>query len=326
MKKIGKSDIKFLIALSFFALACFSRFFDEKLNVHTALFSFMQNYEVVFAFTVLYFVILFGFYLICIAKGEKSSKKNIYYLIVFYSFFAFPMFLSADYFGAMDIYAWMLTWIGGGLLVIEKQEWITILICCVISLLSPMSVLSGCCVFIAIHIYKFFAKKGNKYLWFAIGCFVSSALGVLVTKHMGTFSSDVQSVISLKRFVVLILYLSPYLVLAGKFFGGLFCRSIDNKKWGWFFLIVGIVPSSIIYIYLQDYARAFFHVFSYFILNIIICLSINDKDVSFELERTKKIIKKWFPVPVLIIIIPLLFMTLWISGEQVLMTEIFVDN
>lgn len=326
MKINEKSDIKFLAALVFFALASLSRFFDEKLNFHIAFSSFMQKYEIAFGVMLFYFLVLFVFYYICMANCEVKNKKTIYYLIAFYSTFAFPMFLSADYFGAMDVYAWILTWIGAISFVKGKAEWITVPICLCMAVLSPMSVLTGGCICIAIHMYKFMTQKGNRYLVYSITCFIMCIAGVLITRYLGVFASDAQDVLSLERFIVMVIFMSPYFYIAATFFYGIIKRVDVKTKAGIVFVILGAVPSAGIYIYLQDYARAFFHMFTYFILTVVILFAAKDMHIIEQMDRTKELIKKWFPVPVLILVVPFLFMTLWIIGEQVLMTEIFVDK
>jgi len=326
MDKLYKKDIVFLLALVFFALASFSRFFDEKLHSHTALFPWMKEYDAVIVSTVVYFIIIFVLFVVCIACCREKYKSNIYYLVCFYSTFAFPMFLSADYFGCTDIYAWMLTWIGGILLVTKRFEWMLILISFCIALISPISVFSGVCIILAILIYRFFAKKENRYLGYSIASFVAACIGFMVAKMLGGFDLDAQQVLSLERFAVMVIFMSPYLYIAMKFFGNLVHKAESKQKWGIVCWIIGILPSSIVCIYLQDYARAFFHVFSYFILSVIIHIASGEEPVEEQLENVKEKIKEWSPIPILIIAIPFLFMTLWISGQQFLLTEIFVDN
>lgn len=326
MKKITRLDITFIIAMLFFAIVCFSRFWDEKLRTHIVLFEFMQEYEYAIVFTITYFVVLFWFFIVCIANYKENNKKNMYYLICFYATFTFPMFLSANYFGVVDIYAWVLTWIAAILLILGKVEWLTPVLGFMIALISPMSVLTGGSIICAILVYKFFVGQKRKYIFYLLGSVFTSCVGAFASKHLGTFSTDEQHVLSIEKFLVMLLFLSPYIYLAITFFVKLFQSTKSSKRWAYFLGMIGMLPNIVVYICLEDYARVFFHAFTYTILLVILYIVMNDRDVAWQLQRSKDFIKSKVPIPVIVLAIPFLFMTLWIAGEQHLMKEVFINK
>jgi len=326
MKKLTKSDITFMIAMTFFAIVSFSRFFDEKIKKHIVLFDIMQDYEWAIFFTILYFVVVLLFFVVCITNCENKYKKDIYYLICFYATFVFPMFLSSKYFGATDIYGWMLTWISLALLIRDKLEWLTIVGCFLSALISPMSVLTGICSVLVMLAYKFWSLNERKYLWYLLACIITAISGLMAAYACGVLSTDPQSILTYERFLILLMVLSPYLYIAVRFFVQLWKKTKDSKRWGYVLFLVGVLPSAVVYILLEDYARAIFHAFAYVILVVIAYVARNDWDVICQLQETKDKIKQYVPIPVLVIAIPFLFMTLWIAGQQHLMKEVFINK
>lgn len=155
--KTRKNHIRFLPALALFAFACFIRYSRSYMSTYyTTLFALnydygfipqgflgtvyqhlsaylpweMQNYMAVFNFsgllTVVYFLMLFLFYGVCLHFCKEQNKRNMQHFIIFLSIFAFPMFMSSTNFGSVYLYFCIIMLLSVILIVIEKLEWLIV--------------------------------------------------------------------------------------------------------------------------------------------------------------------------------------------------------
>lgn len=164
-QQIKKNHIAFLPALALFAFACFIRYSRSYISTYyTTLFALnydygfipqgllgtfykylseqlpweMQNYMAVFNFsglvTVIYFLLLFLFYGICLHFCKEENKRNLQHFIIFLSIFAFPMFMSSTNFGSVYLYFCIITLISILFILLEKMEF----------LIVPLGILGMC--------------------------------------------------------------------------------------------------------------------------------------------------------------------------------------
>lgn len=314
LNKIDKRDVGFLGILALYAIVIVFRFFDRGLIYHAARFSVMQNYNFSLLVIFGYFVMLFLLYFVCLNKVDVKNKKNTYYLIMFSTVFMLPMFLNVNYFGTMDVYAWILLMTQLVCLVLCKMEWMTIPLAFLMTYISPITFFYCETIVLFLLLNKYLKQKNKKYLvFFCINSFIG-IVSFCVSKMQNTLPTDVQMNLSLKQFALMIICLSPYL-----YWGFLFLKKMSAKL----FMVVGALPSIVINIYLHDYARAIFYVFTYFIIIVMCLVVLKDEETIIQLESTKTEIKKWIPLPILVIVYPLLFMTFWIAGPLALMAENF---
>ncbi|MBQ2900929.1 MAG: hypothetical protein IJE49_03710 [Agathobacter sp.] len=194
-----KNLISFLPALAAFALVCFIRHFKFTMSTYnttllalsyeygflprgligtlfhwvTETFDHIEwNYMGAFnfsgAFTLLYFILLFVFYKVCLNHCTEESKRNLKHLLVFLSIFAFPMYTTSVNFGCLDLYLGIILLLCLILLVWNKAEW----------LIVPLGII-GMCInhdFIFTHamligvllIYKLLNQQGNKRIKYAL--------------------------------------------------------------------------------------------------------------------------------------------------------------
>lgn len=160
-----KNHIRFLPALAVFALVCFIRHFKFTMSTYNTTFlalnydygfiprglvgtcfKFMTetydkidwNYLGVFnfngLFTLIYFILLFVFFGICLHRCPEEFKRNLKHLLVFLSIFAFPMFTTSVNYGSLDLYLNIVLLLCLILLVAEKCEWLII----------PLSIIGTC--------------------------------------------------------------------------------------------------------------------------------------------------------------------------------------
>jgi len=160
-----KKHISFLPALAVFALVCFIRHFKFTMSTYNTTFMAL-NYDYGFIprglmgtcfkyitevydkigwdymgvfnfngfFTLLYFVLLFVFYKVCLSHCPEASKRNLKHLLVFLSIFTFPMYATSVSYGCLDLYLSLVLILSLILLVLGKGEW----------LILPLGILGMC--------------------------------------------------------------------------------------------------------------------------------------------------------------------------------------
>jgi len=80
-------------------------------------------------FLVIFCIVLMIFFLQIILKTKEEDKKYMYYLIVFFSIFNFPMFSGEHNFGRVDVVLVILTFICCILIVQGFLEWLVPILC-----------------------------------------------------------------------------------------------------------------------------------------------------------------------------------------------------
>lgn len=216
-----KNHIRFLPALAVFALVCFIRHFKFTMSTYNTtflalnydygfiprglvgtFFKFMTetydkidwNYLGVFnfsgLFTLIYFVLLFVFFGVCLHRCPEESKRNLRHFLVFLSIFAFPMFTTSVNYGSLDLYLNIVLLLSLILLVLGKAE----------ILIVPLGVI-GVCIdqdFIFTHamligallIYKLLNHQGKeraKYIVILL-LFLISSLSLF--SHFGNYTYE----------------------------------------------------------------------------------------------------------------------------------------
>lgn len=153
-------EYAFLLALAVFALADCVRFFQHEISEYnTTLFAMsyrygfisrgmlgtiwagldallpvsLMNYEAVYWFsvimTVLWLVMLFVFFGICLSRCRMEHRRNLQYLIALLGIFAFPMMLTDEVFGRLDIYLYICILLMCILLITERAQWLVAPLC-----------------------------------------------------------------------------------------------------------------------------------------------------------------------------------------------------
>ncbi len=196
---INKKINKFLLILFAFAVVCILFYFEHRMNPQdTTIFAFsykygfisrgllgtiwqgldkilpfsIMNFEAIYFFTivvtVIFFVMLFVFFKISLKRVAEKDLTNTMYIIVFFSVFTFPMFLTLENFGRLDEYLVLLTVICCVLIVIEKVEWLIIPICTFCVILHQGFVFMNVNIILVLLFYKMLMceRKKRKYYIF----------------------------------------------------------------------------------------------------------------------------------------------------------------
>lgn len=208
---IKRKDRLFWVLLSFFAVASILRFFERTITEYnTTLFAMSYKYgfisrgllgtiwkglDVIFPWdlmtythiyiftmimTLVLFVTIFLMYKAILSKCTNNSKTNVKYLLIFLSIFLFPMFLTEEVFGRLDLYLYILTFIGIILLVKEKAEWLIIPIVAICMCIHQGYIFTCANILFVFLIYKLLTSEENSRKKYMIICVTSLIImGVL---------------------------------------------------------------------------------------------------------------------------------------------------
>lgn len=323
--KEKNSWIKYYIVLIGFALVCILRFFDRNIIFHSTPLGIMQNYRFSQLVTVGYFIAFFLLTLFILKKVESDRRsKAVAYLIMFAAVFMFPMYLYTDYFGATDIYAWIICLCCMFLIIIDKCVWLIPIGMLIMTAICPMSVISIALLLFVILVNRCLDTSRMLYLICAISGLVLAIAGFVVNKSVGIFSTDVQSSLTFTKFIFSVILVIPYIILGVLFFRQLCMKEIKSKKIGYILtLVIGIV-APVVYVVLGDYSRAFFYGFVYYIFVVLMQIVMNNEKYTNSIYKIYMMISKYVAFPGVLIAYPFIIMTFWISGPVVLFEETFV--
>jgi len=192
-----KRNIAFLFTMAIFAVICFVKFFDRNINAQdTTVFAFsykygfisrglmgtfwwildeilpmnLMDFSSIYKFTlmitVIWYMVLFWFYYICLKNCNEKDEKNMKYLICFLSVFAFPFFATVQNFGRLDEYLMILTVVACVLIVKEKHEWLIVPIVTICMIMHHGYVFMYLNIILVLFFYKILMneEKRKKYI------------------------------------------------------------------------------------------------------------------------------------------------------------------
>lgn len=189
-KKVNRN---FFVLLAIFATANVLRYYDHFIvSVNTTPFAFSYKYgfisrgllgtalrvlNILFPYdfmtydgiglvskaaTFFFFMILFVFYGSCLKRCREEMRQNARYIIFFLSIFTFPMFVSAENFGRLDVYLLTILLLCCILVLSEKWEWLIVPLSVVAMLLHPGYVFMDINLLLVLLLYKILTQMGEK--------------------------------------------------------------------------------------------------------------------------------------------------------------------
>lgn len=201
---------KFLFSLALFVIPCVLRYFNGKMNAqNTTVFAFsykygfisrglmgsvwqlldkllpfdLMNFNSIQLFsgiaTIIFFVVLFMFYNTCLKLCDEKYCRRVEYLICFLSVFIFPMFVTVECFGRLDVYLMILTLICCILLVKDKWEWLIVPVVTICVIMHHGYVFMYFNIILVLLFYKILMHEKNrkKYIFiFVVTFFIASIL------------------------------------------------------------------------------------------------------------------------------------------------------
>lgn len=205
LNKLEKKDRLFLLAMLVFCALCTMYYFRAEMseyNITLYVFSYkygfisrglvgtvwqwldsvlpfdLMNYFSIYNTNLLitgifylFFFVLYYFILRIVPATEKSNAK---YLMVFMSIFTFPMFVTRQNMGRIDIYLIMITIICICLIICKKAEWLIIPLCIVAMLIHQGFVFTNINIILVLLLYRFFTSEHKvKYITIFVTTLIS---------------------------------------------------------------------------------------------------------------------------------------------------------
>lgn len=194
-----KNVLKFLVCLASFAVLCWIRYFDHTINPQdTTAFAFtyrygfisrglmgtllemassvtgkdLVNYETVYlwsaAATFLFFLCLFGFFYTVLMRVKEEQLGRVQLLVIMVSVFSFPMFVTEENFGRLDVYLTILMLLCVILLLREKAEWLVIPLCVLGVLIHQGFVFMNVNLILVLLFYKWQRNEGKRRRYYLV--------------------------------------------------------------------------------------------------------------------------------------------------------------
>ncbi len=126
------------------------------------LFSYQGIYAFSEAMTVVLYFCFFLYFVRILKETRLEDKRNVSYLMIFFSIFSFPMFLTADNFGRLDIFLIMITLISMILILREKAEWLIIPLCAIGMCIHQGFVFTNVNIILVLLFYKAMMGEGAR--------------------------------------------------------------------------------------------------------------------------------------------------------------------
>lgn len=143
--------------------------------------------------TMIFYVILFTFFILCLFKASKQITEVMKYAIIFFSIWAIPMFVSKYNFGRLDVYCVMLSLLGAILLIVEKAEWLVVVFSALGVMVHQGNVFMYLNIILVLLSYKMLSaegKKRRKYLILLILSFCVASVLFLYFEFFSHFDGD----------------------------------------------------------------------------------------------------------------------------------------
>lgn len=189
-KKRVKEIWSFLGVLFLFAVITFLRYFEHIINEQdTTVFAFSYRYGFIsrgfmgsvwavldkllpwnlmsyrgiyllsFAANMVFFLLLFSFFAVCLYRSSKIDFIKMKYLIFFVSIFSFSFFWTKENYGRLDIYLTIIMLLCMILLLTEKAPWLVIPLCIIGVLIHQGFVFSNLNIVLVMLFIKCLTKE-----------------------------------------------------------------------------------------------------------------------------------------------------------------------
>jgi len=152
----------------------------------------MINYTSVLWFTqvitLIYYLILFGFFISCVIKCSKDTAEIVKYATIFFTIWAVPMFASQYNFGRLDVYCVMFSLVAAILLILEKAEWLVVVFSALGVMVHQGNVFMYLNIILVLLIYKALSSDGKKRKKYAVLFVLSFVVASVLFLYFEFFS------------------------------------------------------------------------------------------------------------------------------------------
>jgi hypothetical protein len=130
--------------------------------------------------TVLYYALLFFFFHICHKRCKREHRKNVQYLVLFFTMFAVPMFCTQQNMARLDVFMVMLSLVAVILLIWEKLEFLVVVLAALGVMVHQGYVFMYANIILVLLFFKALSNEGKKrkkyIMLFVVSFVVISAL------------------------------------------------------------------------------------------------------------------------------------------------------
>ena len=276
--------------LLFFGVLAFSRFFDHKLQEHAGAFVFMESYGGALVVTLAYLLLFFTFCVFLLRRAGAARNREMGYLISFLAVFMIPFFLHKNYFGTSDTVVLLLVLAAELFLVGMKGKNLS---------------------------------DGSRRLWRRETAILAILLlpGIGTAVVLGFVKGDVQPLLSVRQFIVMLLFFSPYLFFAARFFWRLLRKDRGAQRGIYLAYALGSALPAALWILAGDYSRAVFYAFVCYIFPAVCFAALGDEIFIESMAKEKKKIVQTLSFPAVFVFYPLIFITFWMMGWESIPAE-----
>lgn len=326
LRKITQFDKKFLISQIAIVILCVLRVAKWGKNKHAARLMILDDYSLSIVMTLVMFIALFVMFMISIKFNDVSNRNKVFYVIMMISVMLYPTYVHDNYLGAMDIYGITLGAIVLIMVMINKCEWISVILMAIGIFINPMCIFSLGVVVPVLVLYKGFVKKNKKELIICLCLCVVEVITFFISRKLGMFNLDVVDILDYKKLIVIMIFLTPFIFTAVVMFYNMIKKS-SNVEGKLYYIISAFVgaPGFIVWTVSGDYTRAIINLFICYGLWLIVMMSYKDELLTSQINEECKIIKKWVPINGVVVLYVAAIMIYWMCGIEEVDTEVMLE-
>lgn len=326
MRKLKKYDRKFLISQIALVILCVLRVSKWKKYDHSARILLLDDYDFTLIVSVVMCIALFLLYMFVLKRVDEGMRNKTFYVIMLVTVMLYPTYAHSRYMGAMDIYGLILGVISIVLIVTEFCEWIDIILMGMAVFINPMCIFSMGVIVPLVLLYKFLVKEDTKRLVICICLCIVEVVGFFASRMMGMFAVDERELIDIRKFIVILVFLTPFIFVACLTFINLIKNSKrTNDKVYYILSAFTGVSSFVVWTIRGDYTRAIVNLFICYGVWLLVMMSYRDELLSEQMDSLSVKIKKWVPISGVIVIYVLAIMLYWMCGVESVSKEVLLE-
>ncbi|GEM_PF-3816788 len=326
MKKLLENDKKFLISQILLVILCAVRVVKGEKYDHAARLKILDDYSLSVVMTIVLCIAMFLLFMITLKCIDEKNKTKAFYVIMMVTIMMYPTYVHDNYLGTMDIYGLMIGAVSMVLAVTGFAPWISVVLMAVAVFVNPMCIFTMGVIVEFAFLYKALIKKEKSSLIIFICVAVVEVAVFFVSRMMGMFALDAQNILGFDRFIVILVFLLPFIFVAIIMYLRLIKKS-DGFNDKVFFILSAFagVPAFVVWTISGDYTRAIVNLFISYGFWLLIMLSYKDELVSKEMADISVKIDKWVPINGVIIIYIVAIMLYWMCGVEEIDTEKLIE-
>lgn len=303
MKKLTGNDLKFLGVFLILQLFAVIRFWDQEMNFPEGhAFSWMNTMRGAEAATACFMLLFVFLQIALLSMTFEDHKKQMYYLMIFAAMWTVPLYLTGDYFGAHDLYLFMIFFLGFLSALSERTDFLLLPAAGFLLYLSRPAAMPAVLFFFLILFEKHTRRKEKKYPVLLVLFFLFCLIGVLCAHETSLLPIFAVRRISFRRLAVLLVLLFPYLLFCGKFLLDLLHREKGGRK-----LLYPLQAAAAVLIFaammiFRDNGRALIYTGAFGTFFAEYMIAVKDSEFLGEADRAENWVHEHLPIPAVVIL------------------------